>query len=140
MIYFFYGEEDFNIEQEINKLKKGLDKSFIKKYDNPKLPDLIAIVRSVPMIKTLVEINITKGVEETAELENALECVSENLDIVFVAAQKPDSRKKLFKVLSKYNAKEFPVIPTYKTAELEAWITKQGRSKEIKCTPDALKA
>ena len=30
-IYFFYGEEDYNIEQEVEKLKKGLDKNFLSK-------------------------------------------------------------------------------------------------------------
>jgi len=148
MIYFFYGEEDFNIEREIVKLKSGLDKNFLdmsfKTYNNPKFPDMIAILRSVPMMKMLlvIDIDLSKTLEDNQikELEDALEYVSENLDVVFVAAQKPDSRKKLFKVLAKYNAKEFPVIPTYKTAELEAWITKQAKSKDLKCTPDALKA
>ena len=50
-VYFFYGEEDYNIEQEVEKLKKGLDKNFLemsfKTYDNPKFPDLISILRSV---------------------------------------------------------------------------------------------
>lgn len=148
MIYFFYGEEDFNIEQEIAKLKSGLDKNFLdmsfKTYNNPKFPDLIALLRSVPMMKMLIVIDIAGYLaledNQLEELENALECVSENLDVVFVSAQKSDSRKKLFKVLAKYNAKEFPLIPTYKTAELEAWITKQAKSKGLKCTPDALKA
>ncbi|MDR1327955.1 MAG: DNA polymerase III subunit delta [Heliobacteriaceae bacterium] len=151
-VYFYYGEEDFNIEKEIGKLKSGLDKNFLdmsfKTYSNPKFPDLIAITRSTPMMfgKMLVVIDIagyfSKGLEDNQieELEDALKSVSENLDVVLVAALKPDSRKKLFKMLSKHNAKEFPVIPTYKTAELEAWITKQGRSKGLSLKPDALKA
>lgn len=59
----FYGEEDYNIEQEIGKLKKGLDKNFLemsfKTYDNPKFPDLISILRSQPMMfgKMLIVIN-----------------------------------------------------------------------------------
>ena len=39
-VYFFHGEEDFNIEHDIEELKKTLDKNFIemsfKVYDNPK--------------------------------------------------------------------------------------------------------
>ena len=63
MIYFFYGEEDFDIENEIGKLKKGLDKNFLemsfKTFDNPKFPDLISILRSQPMMfgKMLIVIN-----------------------------------------------------------------------------------
>ena len=51
-VYFFYGEEDFNIEKEIENLKKSLDKNFLemsfKTCDNPKFADLIAILRTQP--------------------------------------------------------------------------------------------
>lgn len=69
---------------------------------------------------------------------------NENSDIVFVAqlprgeGKKLDSRKKFFKLLSKQNVREFPVIPSYKTAELESWIIKAGKSKGIKFEKDAL--
>lgn len=157
-VYFFYGEEDFNIEQEINKLKKGLDKNFLemsfKTYDNPKFPDLIAILRSQPMMfgKMLIIINcidyFSKTFEdkEMKEIESAIENNNENLDIVFVAqlprgeGKKLDSRKKFFKLLAKQKSKEFPTIPTYKTAELESWIIKTGKSKDLKFDKDALTA
>lgn len=157
-VYFFYGEEDYNIEQEIGKLKKGLDKNFLemsfKTYDNPKFPDLISILRSQPMMfgKMLIVINcldyFSKTFEdkEIKEIEKALEGNSENLDIVFAAqlprneGKKLDSRKKLFKLLKKFNSMECPLIPTYKTAELEGWIIKQGKAKGIKFEKDALTA
>ena len=45
MIYFFYGDEEFNISNEIKKLKSKLDKNFLemsyKEIKNPKFPDLI---------------------------------------------------------------------------------------------------
>ena len=157
-VYFFYGEEDYNIEQEIEKLKKGLDKNFLemsfKTYDNPKFPDLISILRTQPMMfgKMLVVINCLKYFSKTfedkelKEIEEALENNNENLDIVFVAqlprneGVKIDARKKLFKMLKKHNAKECPLIPTYKTAELESWIVKQGKTKGLKFDRDALTA
>ena len=107
MIYFFYGEEDFNIEQEIGKLKKNLDKNFLeisfKTYDNPKFPDLISILRSQPMMfgKMLVVINcldyFSKTFEdkEIKEIESALEDNNENLDIAFVAQLPRNEGKKL---------------------------------------------
>ena len=53
-VYFFYGEEDYNIEVEINKLKKSLDKNFLemsfKVYNNPEYKDLISILRTQPMM------------------------------------------------------------------------------------------
>ena len=155
-IYFFYGEEDFNIEKEIDRLKKGLDKNFLemsfKTYDNPKFADLTAILRTQPMMfgKMLVVINcidyFSKTFEdkELKEITSALENNNDNLDIVFLAqlprneGKKLDSRKKFFKLLSKFNAKEFPTIPTYKTAELEDWVKKQAKSKGIKPSPDAV--
>jgi DNA polymerase III delta subunit len=137
-VYFFYGEEDFNIEQEINKLKKGLDKNFLemsfKTYDNPKFSDLISILRSQPMMfgKMLIIINcldyFSKTFEdkEMKEIESAIENNNDNLDIVFVAqlprdeGKKLDSRKKFFKLLAKQKSMEFSTIPTYKTTDLES--------------------
>lgn len=157
-VYFFYGEEDFNIEQEIEKLKKGLDKNFLemsfKTYDNPKFPDLISILRTQPMMfgKMLVVINCldyfskTFDDKEMKQIAEALEENNDNLDIVFVAqlkrdeGKKLDSRKKFFKTLSKYNAQEFAVIPTYKTAELEGWIIKQAKAKKLKMDTGAATA
>ena len=157
-VYFFYGEEDFNIEKEIEKLKKSLDKNFLemsfKTYNNPKFVDLIAILRTQPMMfgKMLIIINCLDYFSKTFEdkeikqIAEALENNNDNLDIVFVAelprgeGKKLDSRKKFFKTLSKYNAREFPTIPTYKVADLEDWIKKQGKSKDIKFEQDALTA
>ena len=157
-VYFFYGDEEFNIEQEINKLKKGLDKNFLemslKTYDNPKFTDLISILRTQPMmfgkmliiIKSNEYFSKTFDDKELKQIEEALENNNENLDIVFVAelprneGKKLDSRKKFFKILSKYNAREFATIPTYKAAELENWIKKQAKSKDISLNSDAISA
>lgn len=157
-IYFIHGEEDFNIEKEIEKLKGSLDKNFLemsfKTYDNPKFPELISILRTQPMMfgKMLIVINCleyfskTFDDKEIKEITQALENNTENLDIVFVAqlprdeGKKLDSRKKFYKLLSKYNNIECATIPTYKTAELEGWIRKQAQSKKLKMTQDALSA
>ena len=157
-VYFFYGEEDYNIEQEIKKLKQKLDKNFLemsfKSYDNPKFSDLISIIRTQPMMfgKMLIVINCldyfskTFEDDEFKEIEKAIEINNEDIDIVFVAqlprgeGRKLDSRKKLFKLLLKQNAKEFQVIPSYKTADLESWIIKTGKSKGLKLDKEALTA
>ena len=84
-VYFFYGDEDFNIEKEIDKLKKGLDKNFLemsfKTYDNPKFPDLISVLRSQPLmfgkmlvvIKCLDYFTKTFDDKQIKEIESALE-------------------------------------------------------------------
>ena len=157
-VYFFYGDEEFNIEQEVFKLKKGLDKNFLemsfKTYDNPKFADLILILRSQPMMfgKMLIVIKCNDYFtgsfddKEIKQIEEALEDNNENLDIVFIAElprnenKKLDSRRKIFKVLSKYNMKEFATIPTYKTAELEACIKKLAKTKDLTIGTDACTA
>lgn len=161
MIYFFYGDEEFNISNEIKKLKSGLDKNFIemsyKEFDNPKFPDLISAVASQPMMfgKMLIVIDCIKYFKSKGEdsfddkqikqFEDALANTNENTDIVFRAISDPDpkkagidKRKKIFKILSKYNSKEFPQIPAYKTAELENWIKVQCKEKGVKINPDAV--
>lgn len=156
MISFFYGDEEFNIEQEILKLKSKLDKNFLdmsfKIYDNPKFADLISILRTQPMMfgKMLIIIkaneyfNRSFDDKEIKQIEEALEDNNDNLDIVFTVelprneGKKLDSRKKIYKILSKYNPKEFASIPTYKTAELEAWIKKHA--KDLVFEQDALTA
>lgn len=157
MIYFFYGDEEFNISNEIKKFKEKLDKNFIemsyKNYNNPKFPDLIAILKTQPMMfgNMLIEINCLsylsgksedKGFDDKQleQIKDALENCPENLDIIFTAQLPPDSQKKIdkrrkfFKLLSKYNSKEFLQIPSYKTAELEMWIKQQAKSKDLNLT------
>lgn len=162
MIYFFYGDEEFNISNAVKKLKATLDKDFIemsyKYFNNPKFPDLIAAIKSQPMMfgKMIIEINCLSYLSgKTAEdksfddkqlkqLSEALEDVNDNVDIIFTAQLPPDSqkkidkRKKLFKTLSKYNAQEFAQIPSYKTAELESWIKQQAKTKDLKLSEDVI--
>lgn len=160
MIYFFYGDEEFNISNKIKEFKSKLDKDFVemsyKYFNNPKFPDLISAIKSQPMMfgKMLVEINCLgylsgKSSDDKSfddkqfkQLAEALDCSSENVDVVFTAQIPPDSqkkidkRKKIFKLLSKYNAQEFNQIPSYKTAELEGWIKQQAKSKDLKISDE----
>lgn len=155
-IYFFYGDEDYLIEQELEKYKSKLDKNFssmnYKVYDNPNYADMIAILRTQPMMfgKLMVIINADKILSQTyedkqiKEITSSLEGNQESLDIFFVVnlprneGKKLDARKKLFKILSKYNAQEFPTIKTYKTAELSNFIQKEAKKKKITLDNDAV--
>lgn len=162
MIYFFYGDEEFNISSAVKKLKSTLDKDFIemsyKYFNNPKFPDLIAAIKSQPMMfgKMIIEINCLSYLsgktsedksfddKQLKQLSEALEDASDNVDIIFTAQLPPDSqkkidkRKKLFKTLSKYNAQEFAQIPSYKTAELESWIKQQAKTKDLKLSEEVV--
>jgi len=72
-IYFFYGDEDFNIEQAIEIHKKDLDKNFIsmnfKSLENPAFCDLMEAVKSQCLMfgKKLTIINCNKYFKFTKE-------------------------------------------------------------------------
>ena len=154
-VYFFYGDEEYSIEQAINEKKKLLDKNFsamnFKTDDNPSFTDLISILRTTPMMfgKMLIVLNcldyFSKSFEDSQnkQIEEALSLVSEDVDIVFTAilprneGKKLDSRRKLFKLLSKQNAQEFKTIPTYKVDEITSWINKYARKIGIKVEQEA---
>ncbi|MCI1274424.1 MAG: DNA polymerase III subunit delta [Clostridiaceae bacterium] len=153
MIYFFYGEEDYLMDLEIEKLKKGLDKNFIdmnfKKVDNPSFADLTAILRTQGLMfgKMLFVIDILDYFKKSIDDKQIKELTSilegENIDIVFTAklprdtGEKIDKRKKFFKLLSKFNPTEFNTIPTYKVAELDTWIKKFIKAKSLKISAEA---
>lgn len=156
-IYFFYGDEDYNIEQEIKKLKKKLlDKNFasmnFRSVKNPSFPDLIALLRTQPMMfgNQMIVINcedyFSKTFEDSQleEISNALEDNVESLCIVFVATlprnegKKIDSRKKIYKIITKYaQTQEFPTFKTYKTDDIINWINKEAKKQEIIFEKDA---
>lgn len=158
MIYFFYGDEDYNIELEIKKLKKKLlDKNFasmnFKTADNPNFPDLISLLRTQPMMfgNMMVVVNIeeyfSKIFEDNQldEITNALEDNVDSLCIVFTAIlprnenKKIDSRKKIYKIITKYaQLQEFPTFKTYKIEDISNWINKEAKKYEITLEKDAI--
>lgn len=158
MIYFFYGDEDYNIELEIKKLKKKLlDKNFaamnFKTANNPNIPDLISLLRTQPMMfgNQMIVINcedyFSKTLEDNQldEISKALEDNIESLCIVFVVAlarnegKKVDSRKKIYKIITKYaQSQEFPTFKTYKIEDISNWINKESKKHEVTFEKDAI--
>lgn len=159
-VYFYYGEEDFNIELEIEKMKSKLNQDFIamnfQNLDNPEYTELITALRTPPMMfgDMLIVINADKyflsqkNYFEDAELEDiedALKNNPESLNIVFVVkiprdeGKKLDSRRKLYKILSKFNAQEFQPFKTYKTADIASWIRNHAKKfKDLSLKDDAI--
>ena len=156
-IYFFYGDEDYNIELEIKKLKKKLlDANFsvmnFKSVDNPNFADLISLLRTQPMMfgNQMIVINCQEYFSKTFEdseideITAALESNAQSLCVVFVAIlprnenKKVDSRKKIYKIITKYaQSQEFPTIKTYKTEEIINWINKEAKKLEITVEKEA---
>lgn len=159
-IYFLHGDEDYNIELEIKKLKKKLiDKNFagmnFKTADNPNFPDLISLLRTQPMMfgNRMIVINceqyFSKSFEdnELEEISKALEDNADSLCIVFTAilprneGKKLDSRKKIYKIFTKYaQTQEFPTFKTYKIEDISIWINKEAKKLEISLEKDAVLA
>ncbi len=158
-VYFFYGDEDYNIELEIEKMRSKLNPDFIsmsfQTLDSPDYSTLINALRTPPMMfgEMLVIINAEDYFlsnknffddKELEDIEDALKNNPEQLNIVFVVKlprnenKKLDSRRKLYKIISKYNAQEFPTFKTYKTDDIANWVKKHAKTKEISLNNDAL--
>ena len=157
-VYFFYGEEDFNIDLAVEELKSKLNPDFIamnfQTLDNPDYPELITALRTPPMMfgDMLIVINSEKYLlsqknyfedKELEDIEDALKNNPENLNIVFVVkiprdeGKKIDSRRKFYKILSKFNAQEFEQFKTYKVQEISSWIKQRAKKKGTRIQDDA---
>lgn len=152
-IYLFYGQEEYLMEKEIKKLKNELlDESFMsmafKTFDNPLYNTLIECVQSSPLMfgNSLSVIHIDKYLignkmslddKQIEVLDKSLEELNPNVNIIFVCKiprdenKKPDSRKKIYKVISKYSqVREFPQYRTYQK-ELNAQILNVAKEKGL---------
>lgn len=158
-VYFFYGDEDFNIDLELDAMRSKLNPDFLsmsfQTLDNPEYPELITALRTPPMMfgDMLIVINSDKYFSgnknyfedsELEDIEDALKNTPDALNIVFVVKlprdenKKLDSRRKLYKILSKHNPKEFATFKTYKTAEIAAWIKQRAKKKDLSLKDDAI--
>ncbi len=152
-IYFFWGQEEYLMDKEIKKLKNELlDASFVsmayKVFDNPSFDTLLDCVQSAPLMfgNTLSVITLDKYLignkmslddKQIESIDFSLKNLSDSVNIIFVCKiardenKKPDSRKKLYKTLSKYSqVREFAQIPTYKK-ELNMQIVQMAKEKDL---------
>ena len=157
-VYFYYGDEDFNIDLAIESMRSKLNPDFLsmsyRNLDNPEYPELITALRTPPMMfgNSLFVINADKYFSsqknffedsELEDIEDALTNNPESLDIVFVVklprdeGKKIDSRRKLYKILNKFNSEEFVSFKTYKTAEIADWIRRRAKKKDLIIKDDA---
>ena len=157
-VYFFYGDEDFNIDLEIERMKSKLNQDFIamnfQNLDSPEYSELITALRTPPMMfgEMLIVINAEKYFlsqknffedKELEDIEDALKNNPESLNIVFSVklprdeGKKLDTRRKLYKIISQYNSQEFSCFKTYKVAEISAWIKNRAKQKDLSIKDDA---
>lgn len=158
-VYLFYGDEDFLIDSELEAMRSKLNPDFISMsyhvLDNPEYPELINVLRTPPMMfgESLYIINAEKYFssqknyfedDELADIEDALQNNPESLNIVFVVklprdeGKKLDTRRKLYKILSKFNVQDFPTYKTYKIDEIADWIRRRAKKKDLILKNDAV--
>lgn len=153
-IFLFYGQEEYLMEKEIKKLKgELLDASFLsmayKVLNNPPFSALIECVQSAPLMfgntlslvyldKYLIGSEMSLDDKQIASFEASLSVLSDSVNIIFVCkvprdeAKKPDSRKKIYKVLSKYaQVREFA---QYRNYDKQLPVEIQKMAKEIDLT------
>ena len=109
-VYFYYGDEDFNIDLEIEEMKSKLNPDFIsmsfQTFDNPEYMALSTALRTPPMMfgNMLLVINADKYFlsnknffedSELSDIEDALKNNPEGLDIVFTVKLPRDENKKI---------------------------------------------
>lgn len=160
---------DKELKKYRSKLDKNFEQMNYVVYDKLSCTDLISILRTLPMMfgKLMIVINthelikegnksqslFNAGLEDNQlnEIESALSLQEENnknsVDIFFVEkyskndkVKKPDSRRKIYKIISKYTVKNFESIAAYKRAELNSIIQKLAKEKQIKVDSDAVDA
>lgn len=152
-VYFFFGQEEYLLDKEINKLKNELiDAPFAsmayKIFYNPSVSSILDCLQSAPLMfgntlsvihtdKYLTGDKISVDDKQIEAIEFALNNISNNVNIIFVCKiprddnKKPDSRLKFYKIISKYSqVKEFAQIPIYKK-ELNTQIAKMAKEKGL---------
>lgn len=149
--YFFYGDEEFLIEREINSMReKLLDKNFstmnYKTISNPSYADFISILRTQPMMfgNQMIVINIEKYFTQTFEdkeineMSKALDNIADSLYIIFVynlprnENKKLDSRRRIYKLLMQKTATtEFASIKSYNIDALSKFINSEAKKNGV---------
>ena len=168
-LFFFWGQEDFLINSEIEKLKeKFIDKNFetmsYKKLYEPSFEDVINAVKAVPMmfgnVMHVIDVNkfflssakSDEGEDKTSiddwalkQFEEALANKQEKNIVVLRciipldSKKKVDTRKKLYKITSKYaKEKQFPLYRDF-DKPLPAVISEIGNKYGLKLSNQVIK-
>lgn len=160
---FFWGEEDFLIEQEVNKIKKqvlgdNISELNYRVVDNPDFAEFVFLLRSQPMMfgESVFVIKCDKYFlrgkkaklddKQTEELIEAFGLISDKIYIVLTALakrgerEKPDSRTKLFKAIQKNGeVKEFAAFKAYEDYKILPVLKTMMKSYDLKASDGVLK-
>jgi DNA polymerase-3 subunit delta len=150
-LYLLWGDEDFNLEMELNAIKATVLDSDInplnyKTLDNPPFADFDEALRAQPMMfgPTLCIIKADKYLadgakkytlddKQTAELIKSMENISDTLHIVLLCkGKKPDSRRKLYKAIDKIGiTKGFERFKPWEDYKVTPWVKSRAAEKGL---------
>ena len=161
---FFWGEEDFLIQKEIDKIKSDILGDDISELnfrtsDNPDFSEFVYLLRSQPMMfgDILIQIKADNYFlegkknklddKQTDELINAIELISDKVHIILTSQiprgerKKPDSRRKLYKAVQKNGVvKEFPAFRAYEEYKILPVLKTMVKAANLKAPDNALEA
>lgn len=161
-VLLYWGEEEFNLEKAVRKLKTEILDPAWKELNHktlfePDLPTLNQTIRSLPLAfgNLLIEVRTTalffRGAKKSddydklvEELMKSLENLNDNVYVLFISilpkgsGKKIDSALKLTKLIQKIGKIiPFEPIKFYKTEDFVGWIIENAVSKGIKINKDA---
>ena len=152
-IYFFWGEDDFQLNQAIASLRdRTLDPDWASfNYDKVPGDEADGPITALNQAMTppfgsgkrfvwLADTTLGQRCAETVlrELERTLPQLPETSVLILSSRQKPDGRAKFTKLLQKHGeVKEFGTIPPWKTDQILKNIEKIAAKQGLSLTPDA---
>ncbi|MEO1093732.1 MAG: DNA polymerase III subunit delta [Cyanobacteria bacterium J06638_28] len=152
-VYFFWGEDDFQLNQAITKLRdRALDSAWASfNYDKigPEDPTGPMVALNQAMTPPLGGGKRFVWLTHTAlgqrcpeailtELTRTLPQIPETSVLVMSSPQKPDGRAKFTKLLQKHGEiREFSTIPPWKTEQILQSVEKAAKHQNLTLTPEA---
>ena len=153
-IYYFWGDDDFVIEQQVNDLKKQhLDPNWLQfnlqKFAGDKeesVRDGLIEAMTPPFgagDRVIIFTNTTIGQQCSEELLNELKRtlpqIPDTTQLLFISTKKPNGRLKSTKVINKHaQVKEFSLIPPWQTDALINKVRQVADEKGVKINRNAL--
>ncbi len=148
--YFFWGDDEYKIDQTLNKLKlelldpMWLDFNYIKvnAANDQQIIEAFNQASTSPFgagdrLTCLSETAIAQKCSDSlfAELERTLNHLPTNSHLIFTSSSKPDGRIKSTKLLQKSaKIQEFSLIPNWNTGEINQLVKNIASSEGVKLT------
>lgn len=149
-IYYFWGDDDFTMMQEINALKdENLDRNWLQfnweKFAGDKedfireafLQAMTPPFGSGDRIVWLVNTNICQTCSEDllTEIQRTIKQIPDTTHLLLTSNKKPDGRIKSTKLINQYaQVKEFSLIPLWQTDILIKKVEEVVKTKGLKIT------